>query len=191
MFDVRESLYRGLQPVQTSLCVSGFVYFYAFHGLRAMFAGESGQSASASKDLLLGSVAGAINVMLTNPMWVVNTRMKMQRPKVNQVQNESKVNDKRMAHHYKGIIDGLFKITRHEGASTLWSGTVPSLMLVSNPAIQFMCYELMKRNLLQWTGSQSLTSAQIFALGAIAKSISTVLTYPLQVAQSKLRVSFK
>jgi adenine nucleotide transporter 17 len=52
-----ESLYRGLHPVLISLCASGFVYFYAFHGLRAVFA-DNGRKHSAFKDLVLGALAG-------------------------------------------------------------------------------------------------------------------------------------
>ena len=38
---------------------------------------------SAIRDLILGSIAGTINVLLTTPLWVVNMRMKMQGAKVN------------------------------------------------------------------------------------------------------------
>jgi len=66
--------------VLISLCASNFVYFYSFHGLRSVFAQKG--SHSAARDLLLGSVAGAVNVLLTTPLWVVNMRMKMQGAKV-------------------------------------------------------------------------------------------------------------
>ena len=39
-------------------------------------------------------------------------------------------------------------------------------------------------------GLQSLRGRQYFALGAVAKTVSTVVTYPLQVAQCRLRVSY-
>ena len=43
--------------------------------------------------------------------------------------------------------------TFHEdGASGLWSGTLPSLALVSNPAIKFTAYEWLKRKLAEVTG---------------------------------------
>lgn len=45
------------------------------------------------------------------------------------------------------LTDCLVHIVRQEGVSALWSGTKSSLMLVSNPAIQFMVYEVLKRNL--------------------------------------------
>jgi adenine nucleotide transporter 17 len=72
----RSTLYRGLLPVLESLCVSNFVYFYSFHGLKSYVSDKI--PASALRDLFLGSVAGTINVLTTTPLWVVNTRMKMQ-----------------------------------------------------------------------------------------------------------------
>ena len=39
-------------------------------------------------------------------------------------------------------------------------------------------------------GLQSLRGRQYFALGAVAKTVSTVVTYPLQVAQCRQRVSY-
>ena len=88
---------------------------------------------------------------------------------------------------YTGIFDGLMKITQTEGVKTLWAGTIPSLVLVSNPAIQFMIYESLKMRVLNLLNQEKLSSGTIFMLGAIAKSISTVITYPLQVVQSKSR----
>ena len=178
------SLYRGLSPVLTSLCCSGFVYFYTFHGLRAVFAAPSAQKAqhSAVKDLALGALAGVVNVYLTTPCWVVNTRMKMQGIKVKE--GEKKI---KKYPEYKGILDGLIKISQQEGLSTLWAGTVPSLVLVSNPAIQHMVYESLKRRVAELLNTDKLNSGTIFFLGAVSKSISTVITYPLQVIQSKSR----
>ncbi|RWS16892.1 peroxisomal membrane protein PMP34-like protein [Dinothrombium tinctorium] len=178
-----EALYRGLDPVITSLFASGFVYFYSFHGLRAVFYPDKQQS-NAIKDLILGSVAGAINVLLTTPFWVVNTRMKMQGAKLRK--DDEKL---RKFPYYKGIFHGLWCISQTEGPKALWNGTLPSLVLVCNPAIQFMVYEQLKRRAQIFLQTDTLNGGVIFFLGAVAKSISTVITYPLQIVQSKLRVS--
>lgn len=69
-----EALYRGVIPVLQSLCASNFVYFYSFHGLRSGITTHT-----AGTDLLLGAIAGAINVMVTTPLWVVNTRLKVKK----------------------------------------------------------------------------------------------------------------
>lgn len=157
-----ESLYRGLAPVLQSLSVSNFVYFYTFHGLRRVSTKET----SALKDLMFGLIAGSINVLLTSPLWVVNTRMKLQ------------------TSTYNSLTEGLVDLYKKEGAKGLWSGTVPSLLLVSNPAIQFMVYESLKRQLIARGMFDTLSA---FLVGAVAKAVATTLTYPLQLVQSKLR----
>lgn len=157
-----EALYRGLTPVLQSLSISNFVYFYAFHALRQKFSTKG----SALQDLMFGIVAGSINVIVTCPLWVVNTRMKLEK------------------NLYSSLQEGLCDIYRKEGAKGLWSGTVPSLLLVSNPAIQFMVYEAVKRNLMAKGVFDTYTA---FAVGALAKAIATSVTYPLQLIQSRLR----
>lgn len=117
------SLYRGWLPVISSLCCSNFVYFYTFNTLKKMTS-EGGKSRP-GKDLLMGVVSGlfttflktkskwlntaganccvdcegAVNVILTTPMWVVNTRLKLQGVKFR--------NEDLRETHYRGIF-GLF-----------------------------------------------------------------------------------
>ena len=89
--------------------------------------------------------------------------------------------------------DGFVKMYVKEGLRTLWSGTVPSLVLVSNPAIKFTAYETLKRKLLESRGSSAhaqLDAGQAFALGVAASLMATIVTYPIQVVQTKSRVSF-
>ncbi|CAH2091084.1 unnamed protein product [Euphydryas editha] len=157
-----ESLYRGLCPVLQSLSISNFVYFYTFHALRKAAKTKS----SVLGDLTFGMLAGSVNVLLTSPLWVVNTRMKFDK------------------YSYSNLFEGLYIIFKKEGLKGLWSGTIPSLLLVSNPAIQFMIYESLKRQLISRGHFSSYTA---FLIGAIAKAIATTLTYPLQLIQSRLR----
>ena len=91
--------------------------------------------------------------------------------------------------HYDGVFDALSKISRTEGLPVLWSSILPSLVLVSNPALQFMVYELLKRETQRLLKTNQLSGTVVFILGAMSKSVSTVVTYPLQVVQSKQRVS--
>ena len=83
---------------------------------------------------------------------------------------------------------GLVKMAQQEGVASLWNGTIPSLILVSNPAIQFMTYEAIKRRLHALCNKQHLSGLAYFFVGAVAKAVATVLTYPLQLVQTKLRV---
>ncbi|XP_027898780.1 peroxisomal membrane protein PMP34 [Xiphophorus couchianus] len=170
------ALYRGWFPVISSLCCSNFVYFYTFNALKKVAASGPGKPRP-SKDLLMGMVAGVVNVILTTPMWVVNTRLKLQGVRFR--------NEDLHQTHYRGIFDAFSQIIANEGVGTLWNGTLPSLILVLNPAVQFMIYEAMKRK--AGKGGQKISSAKIFLIGAIAKAIATTATYPLQTIQAILR----
>lgn len=69
-------------------------------------------------------------------------------------------------------------------------------MIVSNPVIQFVSYEQMSRLLLRGRRSGlsveaakrvGLTAMESFVIGAIAKALATVGTYPMQVAKSRMQ----
>lgn len=164
------SLYRGLVPVCQSSCISNFVYFYVFHLLKSL---RTKDAQSAAGDLLLGALAGSVNVLSTTPFWVVNTRLKMQGITLDLPYND--------------LISGLKYIACKEGIQKLWSGTGASLMLVVNPAIQFSVYESIKRYLTRIYGNEKPSVLYFFFLGAIAKLVSTFITYPLQLVQTKMR----
>lgn len=85
--------------------------------------------------------------------------------------------------------DGLVHIWKYEGLKQLWAGTMPSLMLVANPAIQFMTYESIKRRVISSLDGAQPSAWIFFIMGGIAKMIATSITYPLQLVQTKLRVS--
>ena len=125
------------------------------------------------QNLALCCISGIINVFATAPFWVVNMRLK---------------SDARNL--YNGILDCFHQIVSHEGMGALWAGTVPSLVLVSNPIIHYCVYEYLKTSTLKTRVQRRgrISALEYFVMGAVAKTIATILTYPLQVAQSKLRV---
>ena len=163
------SLFRGGQATLLSVAASNFVYFYSFHGLKAAGPGEAG----AGRDLLFSLLAGCCNVLTTNPLWVVSTRLRTAAGQPGQPS-------------YRGLCDGLAKIALQEGVAALWNGTRASLLLVSNPAIKFTLYELFKR---RWVagGRRELGGTPAFLLGCLATLLATLATYPLQLVQARAR----
>ena len=101
------------------------------------------------------------------------------------------------------------KIAREEGIGHLWSGTWASILLVSNPVIQYFAYDQFKAALLSRRQYQqrripiapsssgtspsfdTLSPVEAFLIGAAAKAIATVATYPIQLAQTVLRLQEK
>ena len=162
----QKQLYRGARPVVTTLAISNFVFFYTNEAVKRYIL-KRRQSMLYS--LFSATLAGVINVIVANPLWVANVRM---------IQGNSL---------HQSLISEMKQIMQTEGLSSLWNGTTASLMLVSNPVIQFFVYEQLKA-LRQAQKQSRVSPIEIFLLGAIAKGIATVLTYPLQLAQVLMRL---
>ena len=193
----RGELYRGAAPVVTTLGISNYVFFYALNMVKGTLAARSdgNNNNSKAKSLLASSLAGIINVLLTNPLWVANLRI------VKGMKSKSSVET--------NLFAMVANIAEEEGIGHLWSGTWASILLVSNPVIQFFTYEQIKMALLRRrqdrqrirVGSSPLSAVppslnnlspvDAFVIGAVAKTIATVATYPVQLAQTVLRLQEK
>lgn len=79
----------------------------------------------------------------------------------------------------------LYYLAKRNGLKNLWSGLSTSIYLVSNPVIQYALYDIIKMKVCK---GKQVSGVAAFLIGAFTKAIATVLTYPLQVAQTRLRV---
>ena len=194
----RKQLYRGAAPVVITMAASNFVFFYMHSFLKQLLLPSASVSShqkigrgssTLQLSLLASSLAGIVNVLLTNPMWVANLR----------IVTSGNNNNNQQQQHPNNLWQEMKHIVETEGWVHLWNGTPASLLLVSNPVIQFVAYEQLKNRLLSIihrnkgggisvVRRSSLKPLEAFILGAVAKAISTVLTYPLQLAQTVLRV---
>ena len=172
------------------------------------------ESENVMVDLVAGYLAGCIAVIVTGPLWLVNTRLKLQG-----VVNGDNVNnkkDKDQQQYYHGIIHCLYTIYQQEGLSTLWKGTFTSIILSLNPAVQLTAYEMLKRqHVVSWiivnsmiglkhyypssnsissnersSGSSSSSGAvEHFINALLSKFVATLITYPMQLLQTRQRWS--
>lgn len=179
-------LYQGWWSAVVCLGASNFVYFYTYNGLKSalqLYFKRNGMSTDLDpvRNLMIASFAGVINVLVTTPLWVVNTRL--------MTQTKAAMKGKEKESPYTGVWNCLSRIYAEEGLSTLWNSVLPSLVLVSNPSIQFVVYENLRKNMVAIAKDRNspISAFEFFIMGAIAKAVATVCTYPLQIAQSKLR----
>jgi len=198
----RGELYRGVKPVVSTLAISNFVFFYALQVTKRYIVSGNrhGQNLlrestvnTKIRSLLSSSIAGVFNVLVTNPLWVANLRIV-----------QEGMPTKNIGHRSRGMrkeptLSAVMRdIIKKEGFGQLWSGTWASLVLVSNPAIQFFLYEQLKIYLVSSRfkrrretgalGLLSLSAVEAFVVGAVAKGVATIITYPLQLAQVLLRL---
>ncbi|KAL7004124.1 mitochondrial FAD carrier protein flx1 [Cystobasidiomycetes sp. EMM_F5] len=92
---------------------------------------RAGVKLNAGQHLLASATSGVITAFLTNPLWVVKTRMY--------------TTSRSQEAAYRNMFDGLYQITRKEGLPGLYKGTIMAVVGVSNGAIQFMAYEELKK----------------------------------------------
>jgi len=128
-------------------------------------------------------------------MYAVNTRLKLQGVQFENAAKKdgsaiTKTNTKQQ--QYTGIIQCLFKITTEEGLLTLWNGTLTSIILCFNPAINLGIYMMLKRHrfLIDISDNHSDSIAP-FISSFISKFMATIVTYPVQVLQTRHRASIK
>lgn len=171
------ALYDGVGPNLISQFVSQFVYFFVYNALKLGFMRVFKTSEFRTKpNILVAAVAGVINVLATAPLWVASTRMKMQR--------SSKKTDK----PYLNVLDAMYRIQQEEGVGELWSGTMASIALVSNPIINFVTYEQTKYAAIRLLSQgPDLSGTAFFFIAGWSKLVTTLSTYPLQVIQNRLR----
>ncbi|KAG0469280.1 hypothetical protein HPP92_018608 [Vanilla planifolia] len=88
-----------------------------------------------------------------------------------------------------GTIEAVQELYDEAGFLGFWKGVLPTLIMVSNPSIQFMLYEAMLKRMKKRNsnakGAEGLTAFQIFLLGAIAKLGATMVTYPINVVKAR------
>jgi solute carrier family 25 folate transporter 32 len=122
-------------------------------------------------------MAGIVSATLTNPLWLIKTRLQLQ----------ANLPDSSKLAKYSGIVHCARSIVKEDGAAGLFRGLLPGLLLVSHGAVQFMAYEELK-SVLAGSDLHSLNSGHYLALGASSKVIASVTTYPFQVIRTRLQM---
>lgn len=126
----------------------------------------------------------------------VNTRLKLQGVSMRRAGNIGGGSKQGTRQQYTGIFDCLRKVANDEGIGALWQGTFTSIILALNPAIQFGVYEALKRhNLILGTIDDGIGndggSLGPFVNSFLAKFIATIVTYPIQVLQTRDRAGIR
>ncbi|PRP76437.1 peroxisomal membrane protein PMP47B [Planoprotostelium fungivorum] len=169
-------LFSGLSSGLAGIVSTSGVYYYCYEFLRVYFEGGKKAQLSNTKVLLMGAISGVITAVVTNPIWVINAR-------------KTTVNAKADEGHQLGIIDTAKLMIREEGVGSLWNGVIPAVILAINPTMQYFIFEKLKS--VATRRGKSLTMIQAFWMGAIAKVIATVVTYPYIVVKSRLQAAGK
>jgi solute carrier family 25 (peroxisomal adenine nucleotide transporter), member 17 len=184
-------LYAGLESALFGISVTNFVYYYWYEWTRAFFekaaekAGRASKKLTTVESMIAGAIAGSATVLLTNPIWVVNTRMTTRKE---HEEDTLPGGEKRPPKKAPSTINTLISLIRDEGATSLFAGVMPALVLVINPILQYTIFEQLKNTLEK---RRRMTPTDAFYLGAIGKLAATSITYPYITVKSRAHVATK
>ncbi|KAJ9149254.1 Peroxisomal membrane protein PMP47B [Pleurostoma richardsiae] len=189
-------LYSGLESALFGISVTNFVYYYWYEWTRAFFeraaerAGRASRRLTTVESMIAGAIAGSATVIITNPIWVVNTRVTTRKHEAEAAEGEvlpggaEKKKSKRPT-----TLGTLLALLRNEGPQALFAGVVPALVLVINPILQYTLFEQLKNAVERRRGKVTPTVA--FFLGALGKLFATSVTYPYITVKSQMHVAGK
>ena len=164
-----EQLYSGLNTSLIANAASMGIYFYTYEKLKNdIVLRNNRNSLTTLENLVVGYIAGAVNMTLTTPFWTISTRLQAKK---------------------ENLLSVVASIWKESQIAGFFKGWVASMVLCINPAIQWMVYEQLSIVLKKIKKTDNLTGLQIFILGAISKIVATLITYPYIVIKSRMQVS--
>jgi len=180
-------LYAGLDSALFGISVTNFVYYYWYEWTRAFFekaalkAGRASKKLTTVESMMAGALAGSATVLITNPIWVVNTRMTARKS-----ESDEQVLPGSKPAKAPSTLGTLLALLRDEGPARLFAGVMPALVLVINPILQYTVFEQMKQFLEK---KRRVTPKDAFYLGALGKLLATSITYPYITVKSRMHVA--
>ncbi|KAK0539483.1 hypothetical protein OC834_000038 [Tilletia horrida] len=214
-------LYAGLDSSLVGIGVTNFVYYYFYEATRdiilksesrvaaakAVTAGATiaqGGALSTLESILTGWIAGTMTTIISNPIWVINTRQTIKAAPASKTApgsagavatarvGSSASSAKAVVPQRKlGFFETLDHIVKSDGVLALWRGLGPALVLVLNPILQYTVFEQLKNTVVKGRlargASAALTDFDFFWLGALSKLVATSTTYPQIVIKSRMQ----
>lgn len=184
-----QGLYAGLDSALFGISVTNFVYYYWFEWTRAFFESAAAKAGRASKRLstvesmMAGALAGSATVIITNPIWVLNTRMTTRKQ---EKKGDVEAGVTKAPVKAPGTIGTLLSMLKNEGPQAFFAGVVPALVLVINPILQYTLFEQLKNSVER---RRKVTPTIAFFLGALGKLFATGVTYPYITVKSRMHVA--
>lgn len=188
-------LFRGLEAALVGTTVSQGVYFTLYSLLRGAAAGPGPDATlTVAQSLAVASLAGAGNVLVTNPIWVVATRMQMHRADTRKKDDDAARDPDEVevpVTHRPSALAVIREVVHEYGPRGFWNGCQASLIMVINPTLQYTLYEWLGAVRARARARRGLAPArpgalEIFALSSLAKAGATIVTYPMLTVKNRM-----
>mmetsp|Transcript_49277 Transcript_49277/g.148330 ORF Transcript_49277/g.148330 Transcript_49277/m.148330 type:complete len:240 (-) Transcript_49277:136-855(-) len=173
-----------MRPTLMGIIPARSIYFFSYEQSKKAL-GPVLSEGSPGNALISGLCAGICSNSVTNPIWMVKTRM--------QLLADSSAGQRA----YTGYRDAVRSIAKEEGIGGFYRGISASYWGCAEGAVQFMIYERMKERILERRNldrarkglppTDKLPKAVYFGSAACAKAVAAIATYPHEVARTRMR----
>lgn len=153
------AFYKGLLPTLLGSALNWGLYFGIYEYQNNVW--KQTHEPSIMGYLRSAVIAGVVCTVVVNPFWVLKIRLATSKGSI-------------------GMIQALQNIIQTEGVQGLWKGVGISMVGVSEGAVQFVSYEILR------VISGPTVSGKLFA-GGTARLIAGLVTYPYLLLRSALQ----
>lgn len=139
--------YRGLGPHLVGVIPARAISFFTYGNTKAFLQERFNlPKESMWSSMIAGAIAGFVVVTLTQPIWLVKTRMQLQSTQGNM--------------KYKNSLHAIQTMYREEGIRIFYRGMTASYVGISESTLQFVLYERFKVALQLYTGRGTCSSEE-------------------------------
>ncbi|KAL4819078.1 mitochondrial carrier domain-containing protein [Aspergillus spinulosporus] len=176
-------LYQGLGPMLLGYLPTWAVYLAVYDRSREYYYETTG-SWWLSRGYA-SVTAGACSTIVTNPIWVIKTRLMSQSLR-------STTEGFRAPWQYSGTWDAARKMYKNEGILSFYSGLTPALLGLAHVAIQFPLYEYLKMAFTGYSIGEHPDNGSSHWVGIscatfLSKICASTVTYPHEVLRTRLQ----
>lgn len=176
-------LFRGLGPSLAGVVPAAAVKFYVYGNCKRLGASYLGYKEDEPILHAQAAVAaGLATATATNPIWLVKTRLQLDR---------AHANNGTAPRHYNGSFDCIQKVLRSDGISGLYRGLSASYLGTVETAIHLVLYERLKvlfgRSLARLGATPTPATSELATwtstsgAAGCAKVVAVLVTYPHEV----------
>jgi solute carrier family 25 (mitochondrial folate transporter), member 32 len=173
----RRGLFKGLGTALVNVPLFWSIYWYCYEHMKLRLQDDFSHLSSLSQHILSAAIAGGVADVVTNPFWVVRTRIQTLALHPDHVISAPTISTYKMFR----------TIYQKEGFLAFYKGLTASLLGLPHVAIQFPLYEYLKQYSCQRSGLEQPTMSHYFAASAFAKLTASLFTYPHEVLRARLQ----
>ncbi|OIW23475.1 mitochondrial carrier protein [Coniochaeta ligniaria NRRL 30616] len=205
--DGLRGMYRGLGPIIMGYLPTWAVWFTVYNKSKVWMSQHHDNPFVIS--FWSSIIAGASSTIVTNPIWVIKTRLMSQtghhsRHSFSHFPKGANTPTSRPTlhspWHYRSTLDAARKMYSSEGIKSFYSGLTPALLGLTHVAVQFPAYEFLKTKFTgegmggafssHHGGKNDEHSTQwlgVLSASILSKILASSATYPHEVIRTRLQ----